>query len=86
MKKQEITLDCGVVAESWTSGDYDWLRVSIMDFYNGYGALSNLKLMANLVNELADKGYSCCGISRVEGYYNSTDDLLLDVSRKKQKQ
>jgi hypothetical protein len=84
--KKEIKLDCGVVAEAFTTSKYEMLRISLIDLYNGYGALSNLRLLASLFNELADKGYTSDGISRVEGYYDSTDDLLLDVSRKKQKQ
>ncbi len=82
-KNEIITLDCGVEAESWFYAGEEHLQISLIDLYNGYGKLASLKLMAKLFTELSEKGFASNGISRIEGYYNSTDDLLLKVTRKK---
>ena len=81
-KKNIIKLDCGVEAENWFYSGTEWLRISIVDLYNGYGQLASLSLLAELFAELSKKGFTSNAISRIEGYYGSTDDLLLDVCRK----
>lgn len=82
MKKNKIIkLDCGVEAERWTYGKTEGLRLSVIDLYNGYGELNDLKKLSELFAELAAKGFKGDGLSREIGYYDSTDDLFLDVSR-----
>lgn len=74
-----ITLDCGVVAQNWFSGGSEYLTISIIGLHNGVGQLSSLSFLSNLFNELHVKGFKVSGISRIEGYYGETDDLLLDL-------
>ena len=81
-KKGIVKLLCGVEAENWFYLETEWLSISLIDLYRGYGQLSSMKLLAQLFAELDDMGFSSTGISRVEGLYGSTDDLLLEVSRK----
>lgn len=76
-KKKTIKLDCGFEAESWTFKDGEQLSISLIDLYNGYGSQCSFSDLANLFKELSDKGFRPYGLSRVEGYYGSTDDLLL---------
>jgi hypothetical protein len=80
-KNKIIKLDCGIEAEYWKSGKTERLRISVIDLYNGYGELNNLKKLSELFAELAAKGFKGDGLSREIGYYDSTDDLLLDVCK-----
>lgn len=82
MKTKEITLDCGIVAESWTHDGYQHLDISLINLYNGYGDMNSMSRMASLFKELADKGYEGSGMMRKIGYYDSTDDIILHVVRK----
>lgn len=58
------------------------MEISLIDLYDGYGELNSLLLLSKLFGELATKGFTSNGLSRVEGYYGSTDDLLLRVHRR----
>jgi len=79
MAKKIIVLDCGVDANQYKAKGIETLEISIVDFYNGHGLLNDFKKLSDLFLELHEKGFSPSGLSRVEGYYNSTDDLLLDA-------
>ena len=81
-KKKSIKLDCGFDAESWTFKGEEQLSISLIDFYHGYESKCNFLDLANLFKELSDKGFHPYGLSRVEGYYGSTDDLLLRCGKK----
>lgn len=74
-----ITLDCGIDAEIWENKDYISMDISLIDLYNGSGTNNTLKRMAELFTELSEKGFVGNGISRDIGYYDSTDDLILQV-------
>jgi len=76
-KKKTTKLNCGFEAESWTFKGGEQLSISLIDLYNGYGSQCSFFDLANLFKELSDKGFRPYGLSRVEGYYGSTDDLLL---------
>jgi hypothetical protein len=78
-----ITLDCGMEAEVWENKGYISMDISLIDLYNGYGTNNTLKRMAELFTELSKKGYKGNGISREIGYYDSTDDLILNVTKSK---
>ena len=81
-KNKTIILDCGIEAEIWKYIDTEWLSISLIDFYEGCGKLNDLQLLSNLLNELSSKGYKGEGLSRIVGYYESTDDILLRVTKK----
>jgi hypothetical protein len=78
-----ITLDCGIDAEVWENKDYTSIDISLIDLYNGNGVNNSLKRMAELFTELSEKGFVGNGISRDIGYYDSTDDLILNVTKSK---
>lgn len=80
-KEKRVVLKCGVAAEYWTARKKEWLRISIGDLFKGYGNLNNLLLISELFKELNSEGYEGEGMSLVNGYYGSIDDLLLDVCR-----
>lgn len=80
-KKVFVKLDCGVEAESWFYSGNENLEISLLGLYDGYGELSDLKTLGALFTELSEKGFKNEGLSRVEGYYGSTDDLILRVSK-----
>lgn len=85
-KTEWITLDCGVKAEKWTYKHkrelYEYLEISLNDLYSGYGTGNDLGLMAKLFNELHTKGYTAQGMSLVNGYYDSIDDVILKAKKK----
>jgi hypothetical protein len=85
MKLKPITLDCGIEAEVWENKSYISMDISLIDLYNGYGTNNTLKRMAELFTELTEKGFEGNGISRDIGYYDSTDDLILNVTKLKTK-
>lgn len=80
-KTELIMLDCGISAERWIGGGVERIRVSIIDAYNGYGELNNLKKLSELFAELADKGYEGTGMHTQTGYYDSVDDIFIDVTK-----
>jgi len=80
IKKYDERLNCGITITKYGNGDRG--EVSIIDMYNGYGSLSDFKRLAELFTELDSLGYKPDGITRVEGYYDSTDDLILDFHKK----
>lgn len=84
-KNKKITLTCGIEAETWIESKKEWLSISMIDLYNAYGILNNPAKLAELFSELSAKEYSLDGLSRVEGYYGSTDDLLLRAYKQIQK-
>lgn len=77
MNRKAIKLDCGFEAERWIFEGKECLSISLIDLYNGYGSQCSFFDLANLFKELSDKGFRPYGLSRIEGYYGSTDDLLL---------
>ena len=81
-KRTIIKLDCGVEAETCIYSGMEWLKISLIDLYNGYGELNSLPLLSKMFSELSLRGFTSSGTMRVEGYYGATDDLLLEVSRK----
>lgn len=78
-KGKLIKLGCGIEAQSWSYQGNDYLRISIIDFFNGHGDLSSFELMGRLFSEIHEMGYQNTGMSRVIGYYDSTDDVFIDA-------
>lgn len=89
-REEHITLDCGIAAKRWTYSKKEYLEISLYGLYNGYGLNEHdthkLENVAALFKELLGKGYEVSGgISLVNGYYDSVDDLLLTVSKNTKK-
>jgi hypothetical protein len=82
MAAKKITLKCGVEMDNWRYDEWEYLKVSIVDLYAGYGTLNSLKLLSDILLELSDLGYEGNGMDRIEGWYGATDDLILTVKRK----
>jgi len=80
-RKTIIALDCGVEAESWGSGNNEYLQISLIDLFHGYGQLNDAALLASLFAELSQKGYALDGMFTEIGYYDSIDDLLLTATK-----
>lgn len=80
MKKNDILLKCGVTITLFGKGDIG--EVSLIDLYNGYGSLSSFIKVSALFLELDEMGYEPSGMMRTVGYYESTDDIKLDFSKK----
>lgn len=78
-KEKEATLDCGARALYTQTAGTEFLAISLIDLYQGYGELNDPLKLAALFTELHQKGYKLSGLSRVVGYYDSTDDLILDA-------
>lgn len=83
MKKSQIILDCGIKAIQILSknSEIEMLEISLIDLYNAYGETNNFLLLSKLFLELHEKGFINDGLSRTVGYYDSTDDIRLDVHR-----
>lgn len=80
IKKTDLLLKCGITVTLFGSDKKNG-EVSIIDLYHGYGGMNNFEKMAALFLELNALGYKPCGMNRVVGYYDSTDDLTLDFSK-----
>lgn len=78
----EITLDCGMKAVSWTYRGSHLLEVSLINLYDGHGPENDPALLSKLFDELARKGYTLNGLSRVTGLYDSTNDLMLTAIKR----
>ena len=74
-KAKKILLDCGITAEQWTTRHSDWLEVDITNLYEGSDV--DLLSMSKLFLEMHEKGYKAGGISIINGYYDSIEDMSL---------
>ena len=82
--KKRVKLNCGIECDYWKGRNgYESLTISLHDLYQGYGKDNNFNLLMELFKELKEKGFEGDGIHMEMGYYDSVDDLLLNVSRKK---
>lgn len=86
MAAKKITLKCGVSMDYWKYGEFEFLKVSIISLYNGYGNMNSIKLVSEMLLELHKLGYESNGMDRLEGFYGATDDLFLTVRREISKQ
>lgn len=80
MKKEKITLKCGIEAEVSKYNGIETLSVSLDDLYEGYEHNITLLKFSELFKELSDMGYKNVGCSIDYGYYNSVDGR--DISQK----
>jgi len=82
ISSKSVKLNCGIECDYWKrKNKHESLRISMYDLYQGYGKYNNLKLISELFNELNQKGFTGNGISFERGYYDSINNLFLDVSR-----
>jgi hypothetical protein len=81
ISKKIVRLNCGLECEYSKYKNTEFLTISLYDLYNGYGKFNDLKTISNLFKELNDKGFKNSGISLDTGYYDSIDDLKLNVNR-----
>jgi hypothetical protein len=82
-KTNYITLDCGFEATQKFNGKNEFLDISLMDLYSGYGENCDPIKLSNLFKELSDKGYILCGMSREMGCYDTIDDMILNATKPK---
>lgn len=82
MATKKIFLKCGVGMDYWKYGEFEFLKVSIIGLYNGYGNMNSIHLVSEMLLELHNLGYEGNGMDREEGYYGATDNLWLTVKRK----
>jgi len=80
-KNMTLKLKCGVEVEYRKNKDVERISVSLIDLYNGYGSLNSFSLLAKLFAELDELGYEGTGLYREMGYYDSVDDIILEVMK-----
>ena len=80
-KKTTIKLNCGIEAEQTISSGKEWLDISLMPLYEGYGKGNNFELLSKLFLELHLKGFEGHGLSREVLCYDSTNDIILKCSK-----
>ena len=78
MKKEIVTLKCGMEATITRYKRIETISVSVYDFYSGYG---DLLKMSEMLKELHESGYKSLGCFITYGYYESVDDLVLSANR-----
>lgn len=81
-KYTDITLDCGIVCKRHVYSGDEWLEISLEHLHRGYGPESEFELLSKLFAELHAKGYKGTGLHIVTGYYDSIDDIVLNVFKK----
>jgi len=82
-KKQIVKLKCGVEGTFSTYKGSEFLSISIINLYEGYGPLNDPKLLSELFKELDEEGWKLSGLMRQVGYYDSTSDLMIEALRNK---